>query len=134
MKKLFTVMLVCLMCSVVIGQEKDAGEFEFDVQFATLSLPFDGSEAVLISGQPMIGIKKDLDVGGLEFSPGLYMNGDLSFNNGRKSNWSVGLALYSEFFQGVGVGVSYNALMEGRGFEGPNEETLFLIIGYDINF
>jgi len=131
--KLVLVLCTCLFVSVGFTQEEAASEFEFDIQFATVSLPFDGSEAEVISGKPMIGIKTDLDLNGLMFSPGLYLAGELSFNNGNESNWSIGPALYAEIIKGVGMGVAYDALIEGRGF-GFGKDRLAFILGYDINF
>ncbi len=133
MKQCLVIFLVILCASVCFGQDEKAVEFEFDVQFATISLPFDGSEAEIISGQPMLGVKTDLELVGLQFSPGLYVAGNLSFNNGNESNWSIGPALYAEMLKGVGFGVVLEALVEGDGL-GFNKERWALIVGYDINF
>ncbi len=130
MYKVFLVLLVCVFVST--GFAQDDG-FEFDIQFATVSLPFDGSEAVAISGQPMLGVKTDLNLNGLKFSPGLYLAGDLSFNNGTESNWSLGPALYAKVVKGFGLGISYDALVEGEGFDFGKDRLAF-ILGYDINF
>ncbi len=128
--KLFLVLFVCVFVSTGFAQD---GELEFDIQFATASFPFDGSESELISGQPLIGVRTTLDLMGLQVFPGLYLAGDLSFNNGTESNWSLGPAFYAEFIKGIGIGVAYDALVEGEGF-GFGKDRLAFILGYDINF
>jgi len=133
MKKSIAVLAVLVCCSSAFSQVQILGKpsrgIHFNLSMASSELPFDGSEARMLSMKPLPGITVSVNVLGLDFSPGLWLMTELNINNGDGSNWRLAPVLGFVGYKNALLGVGWTVLQEGEGFQGIKDETLSLVLG-----
>ncbi len=129
-KKLVCFITVLLLLSSV-GFAQDTG-LGFDLVAAPIGLPLDGGEMSFIATQPMIGLTYPLDLGGLDFAPGLYLFGNIAAKNGDDPNWGLGTALGVKIpaFKDAVFGLAYTFIREGDGSLPFKRENLAITVGF----
>lgn len=133
MKKSITVLAVLVCCSSAFSQASIFGKpsrgLHFNLSMASSELPFDGSEARMLSMKPLPGITVSIDILGLDFSPGLWLMTDLNIKNADGANWRLAPVLGFVGYKNALLGVGWTMLQEGEGFQGIKEKTLSLVLG-----
>ena len=137
MKRLIGLALLFLLISSpgMFAQEDKQAGLEFDIVAAPVGLPLDGGEMSFGSTQPMTGISYPVSVMNLDFSPGLYVFGNIAAKNDDDPNWYLGLAAGIKIpvmFDSV-VGFAYTFLREGEGGLPFKSANLAIILGITLN-
>lgn len=133
MKK-FTVsfFIVLLFSGVCFGQEveEEPALLRFDLLSAPVKFSFDGEQSYF-STPAIVGIVTDVNLFGLEISPGLY--GSMELGNDKEEN-KLGLVFNIGLYKAFGAGLFWEYWQAGDGFLKPEKEHTGFTFSVDIKF
>ncbi len=96
-----------------------------------VALPFDGSEAELLTSKPMAGIGYTFNVFGLDITPATFLAGEVNIDNGDKENWKLDLVFGVIGWKGGVAGISWQFAKEGVGVQGMKKSSLSFVLGFN---
>ena len=132
MKKIIVSAVVLVLCTSAFSQVVTIGGLNLNLSMISSELPFDGGEARMLSIKPLSGITLDVNILGLDFSPGLWIMPDLNIKNGDGENWRLAAVLGAVGYKNALIALAWNVAVEGNGFQGINQESLSIVLGFKL--
>lgn len=130
MKKLFVVLLVLVCSTNVFAQD---GSLHFDMLTSPIKFSLDGEKSVF-KAPFLFGVKIDLNLFGLEFSPGLYSAFEV--DTSEDGDFKLSSAAHVGLYKIIGFGFYYDFWQsgDGNGVTGPKKVNTGFLITIDFSF